>query len=245
MGNGAFRSLGILVLTVSCSVAAVVAAAAGATERVVAAIMRRWGRGVVRLGKWEVRLEGVSHLPEGGAILVANHQSLADIPLLLSAIPGEVRFLAKRELGAIPLFGRAMVRAGNLLVDRDDPRDAVRMIRDATGRIGRGQRLVVFPEGTRSPDGRVGEFKPGAFHLAQKTGAPVLPVRIDGTCRALPKGSLRIRPGCMTVRILPPLQAAHGELPAKQEMARQAREAILASGPSGCGASSPGGTVLS
>ena len=103
-----------------------------------------------------LHVEGMENLPSGGAILVANHQSIVDIPMLLSAFPRPVRFLAKRELGEIPLFGKAMAAAGNLFIDRDDPRDAVRMLRDVGARLRDGRLVVIFPEGTRSGDGSIG-----------------------------------------------------------------------------------------
>ncbi len=152
--RGALRSLILVLLTAGSSVAAFLAdrllPGGNRAERV----MGWWGRAFVRSGGWTLRVEGMENLPSGGAVLVANHQSVVDIPMLLSAFPRPVRFLAKRELGEIPLFGKAMAAAGNLFVDRDDPRDAVRMLREAGARLRDGRLVVVFPEGTRSA-GRV------------------------------------------------------------------------------------------
>jgi 1-acyl-sn-glycerol-3-phosphate acyltransferase len=189
--------------------------------------MAWWGRCVIRIGGWRVRAEGLERLPEGGAILVSNHQSLLDIPLFLSVFRKEIKFLAKRELGEIPLFGKSMAYAGNLFIDREDPRDAVHLMREAVRRIRKGQVVVIFPEGTRSADGSIGEFKPGAFYLAQKAGVPVLPVYIDGGRRALPKGSLIFRPADLVVRVLEPLTFAAGLPLSKQEIAEDARRRIL------------------
>jgi 1-acyl-sn-glycerol-3-phosphate acyltransferase len=150
-----------------------------------------------------------------------------DIPLFLSTFRKEIRFLAKRELGEIPLFGKAMEYAGNLFVDRDDPRDAVHLMREAVRRIRMGQVVVVFPEGTRSSDGAIGEFKPGAFYIARKAGVPILPVYIDGGRRALPKGSLLFHPAEMVVRVLEPLLPGDGGPSSRQEIAEEARRRIL------------------
>jgi 1-acyl-sn-glycerol-3-phosphate acyltransferase len=169
----------------------------------------------------------MERLPPGGAVLVANHQSVVDIPLLLSAFRRPVKFLAKRELGEIPLFGKAMAAAGNLFVDREDPRDAVQMLREAAARVRCGGLIAVFPEGTRSADGSIGEFKPGAFYLAQRSGAPVVPVYIDGGNRALPKGTFRFRPADLLVRVLPPLTAAEGAGGAKERISASVRERIV------------------
>jgi len=225
---GILRSLSILILTMGCSLGASLAGGLFRNRSAAERFMGWWGRSVVRLGGWRVRVEGMETLPGGGAVLVSNHQSLVDIPLLLAAFPRPVKFLAKRELGEIPLFGRAMAAAGNLFVDREDPRDAVHMLREAGTRVRGGELVVVFPEGTRSPDGSIGEFKPGAFYLAQKSGAPVVPVYIDGGNRALPKGSLRLRPAELRVRVLPPLSVEEGAGGAKERIAASVRERILA-----------------
>lgn len=224
---GYLRSMAILILTAGCSLATLLAAGlfrGSAPERV----MGWWGRAFIRLGGFRVRVEGVEDLPPGGAVLVSNHQSVVDIPLLLSAFRRPVKFLAKRELGEIPLFGRAMAAAGNLFVDRDDPRDAVHMLRDAGARVRGGALLVVFPEGTRSADGSIGEFKPGAFYLAQRSGAPVVPLYIDGGNRALPKGTFRFRPADLLVRVLPPLTVEEGAGGAKERIAGSVRGRIVA-----------------
>jgi len=225
---GFLRSLSILFLTAVASVATYLAGQVTRSRSAPERVMGWWGRSFVRLGGWRVRVEGMGGLPAGGAVLVSNHQSLVDIPLLLAAFPRPVKFIAKRELGEIPLFGKAMAAAGNLFVDREDPRDTVQMLRDAGARLRGGELLVVFPEGTRSMDGSIGEFKPGAFFLAQRSGAPVVPVYIDGGNRALPKGSLRFRPADLLVRVLPPLSGEEGAGGTKERIMASVRERILA-----------------
>ena len=228
--RGSLRSLILILLTAGSSVASILAdrllAGGNRAERV----MGWWGRTFVRLGGWAFRVEGMENLPSGGAVLVANHQSIVDIPMLLSAFPRPVRFLAKRELGEIPLFGKAMAAAGNLFIDRDDPRDAVRMLRDVGARLRDGRLVVVFPEGTRSGDGSIGEFRPGAFYLAQKSGAPVVPVYLDGGYRAIPKGSLRVWPAELLVRVLPPLSPGEGAGGSKEQIAASLRARLIREG---------------
>lgn len=218
------RTAGMGLLTLACSVAAFASGVATRSESVPSRVMAWWGRSLIRMAGCRVRVEGAEALPEAGAVLVSNHQSYLDIPLLLSALGGKVKFVAKRELGAIPLFGPAMVRAGNLLVDRDDPREAVVAVREAVERIGRGERIVVFPEGTRSADGSIGEFRPGAFFIARKSGARVFPVLIDGGARAMPRGALLVRPADMTVRVLPPVEPTAGS---REEIAEETRRRIV------------------
>lgn len=227
--TGAIRSVAIILLTFAGSLAACLCGVVGSPSGTPAKVMAWWGRQVIRIGGWRVRAEGLERLPEGGAILVSNHQSLLDIPLFLSVFRNrkEIKFLAKRELGEIPLFGMSMVYAGNLFVDREDPRDSVHLMREAVRRIRNGEVVVIFPEGTRSADGTIGEFKPGAFYLAQKAGVPVLPVYIDGGRRALPKGALIFRPADMVVRVLEPLVFTAGMSLSRQEIAEEARRRIL------------------
>lgn len=224
---GALRGLILLLLTAGSSAATVLVDRFLPGGNRAGRVMGWWGRAFVRLGGWKLRVEGLENLPSCGAVLVANHQSVVDIPMLLAAFPRPVLFLAKRELGEIPLFGSSMAAAGNLFVDRDDPRDAVRMLREAAARLREGRLVVVFPEGTRSGDGSIGEFRPGAFYLAQKSGAPVVPVYIDGGYRAIPKGGVRVRPAALLVRVLPPLSPGEGAGGSKERIADAARARIL------------------
>ena len=228
--RGAVRSLILVLLTAGSSVAAFLADRLFPGGNRAECIMGWWGRAFVRSGGWKLRVEGMENLPSGGAVLVANHQSVVDIPMLLSAFPRSVGFLAKHELGEIPLFGKAMAAAGNLFVDRDDPRDAVRMLREAGARLRDGRLMVVFPEGTRSGDGVIGEFRPGAFFLAQKSGAPIIPVYLDGGYRAIPKGGFRVRHAELLVRVLPPLSPGEGAGGSKERIAAAVRARLVREG---------------
>jgi 1-acyl-sn-glycerol-3-phosphate acyltransferases len=228
--RGAPGSLILILLTAGSSLAAILAGWLFPRGDRAGRVMGWWGRAFVRLGGWKLRVEGIGNLPPGGAVLVANHQSVVDIPMLLAAFPRPVRFLAKRELGEIPLFGKAMAAAGNLFIDRDDPRDAVRMLREAGAGLRDGRLMVVFPEGTRSGDGSIGEFRPGAFYIARKSGAPVVPVYIDGGNRAIPKGGFRVRPAGLLVRVLPPLSAGEGAGGSKEQIAASVRARLIREG---------------
>ena len=228
--RGALRSVLLVLLTAGSSIASILAGRFFPGEDRSGRVMAWWGRAFLRVGGWKLRVEGMESLPPGGAVLVANHQSTVDIPMLLSAFPRTVRFLAKRELGEIPLFGKAMAAAGNLFIDRDDPRDAVRMLREAGARLNDGRLVVVFPEGTRSVDGSIGEFRPGAFYLAQKSGAPVVPVYLDGGCRAIPKGDFRVRPAELLVRVLPPLSPDERAGGSKERIAAAVRGRLIREG---------------
>jgi 1-acyl-sn-glycerol-3-phosphate acyltransferase len=225
--RGALGGLLLVLFTAGSSIAAILAGRLDPGGNRAVRVMGWWGRTFVRLGGWKLRVEGVENLPSGGAVLVANHQSAVDIPMLLSAFPRPVRFLAKRQLGEIPLLGKAMAAAGNLFIDREDPKDTVRMIREAGARLHDGGLVVVFPEGTRSRDGSIGEFRPGAFYLAQKSGAPVVPVYIDGGRRAIPKGGFRVSPADLLVRVLPPLSPGERAGGSKERIAESVRVRLV------------------
>jgi len=237
------RSVAILLLTAACALTACAAGLISRTDRLPSGIMRWWAKGFIALGGWHVRVEGLGHLPPGGAILAANHQSLVDIPLLIAAIPRQVRFLAKQELGRVPVFGYAMRKAGNLFVDRDDARDALHLVRVAADRMERGQMMVIFPEGTRSRDGELGEFKPGAFYLARKIMCPLVPVVLEGGREALPPGTRFFRPARLAVRVLAPVTGDGGRPLSRDELAAETRKRIL-SAPSAKGRSSRKGAPV-
>ncbi len=144
--------------------------------------------------------------PDGVYIFIANHQSNLDIPVLFAALSGyNFRFLAKESLFSIPVFGPAMRRMGHVAVDRQNRRKAMESIQEASDLVSRGIGLLVFPEGTRSPDlSRLGEFKTGGMIVALKCQALVAPVVVSGSAGLLPKHGRRIRPGVVAVRALPP-----------------------------------------
>jgi 1-acyl-sn-glycerol-3-phosphate acyltransferase len=137
-----------------------------------------------------------------------NHLSSVDIWAVFLAVPVPLRFIAKKQLGQIPLFGWAM-RAGRFIfIDRQNAASARRSIDEAADRIRKGTSVVIFPEGTRSRDGRLAAFKKGGFHLAINSGADIVPVAIRGSREVMPRGSLLIRPGTVEIEIGEPIPTA-------------------------------------
>jgi 1-acyl-sn-glycerol-3-phosphate acyltransferase len=163
---------------------------------------RDWARHLISATGLPVSVRGLEHLESGRPyVFAANHASFVDIWILLASLPGSLRFIAKRELYAIPLFGRALRATGQVGVDRRDLDAATHSYENAARIIRGGRSVIVFVEGTRSRDGRLGEFKKGAFVLAIAAGVPVVPVYLRGTHRVLPSGSfwLRVRPVALIV----------------------------------------------
>ena len=173
-------------------------------------LSRRWCRLVLRVTGVELALESSDRVDwKEPSVVVANHQSWFDIFVLVAALPGRVRFVAKKELGGIPIFGRAWHACGHIAIDRDDRRSAIESLDRAAERVRTdGLAITLFPEGTRSADGRLQDFKKGAFALATKSGFPIVPVGITGTRHIMPKGSFRVRGGPVRVRVGDPIDPA-------------------------------------
>jgi 1-acyl-sn-glycerol-3-phosphate acyltransferase len=176
------------------------------TGDLVLKLARLWSRGV--LGSAGVRLQVRSHAkldPRQPYVVMANHSSSVDIWAVFLAVPVPLRFIAKKQLGQIPLFGWAM-RAGRFIfIDRQNAASARRSIAEAANRIREGRSVVIFPEGTRTRDGRLGPFKKGGFHLAINSGAEIVPVAIRGSRDVMPRGSLFIRAGAVAIEIGAPI----------------------------------------
>ena len=161
--------------------------------------------GVLLVGV-KINLRGLEHLQPGqNYIFMSNHVSNLDPPILVPSIPGRCSVLVKKELFRVPVFGTGM-RLGELVpVDRGDREAAIESVRFAIGVLRKGLHMVVFPEGTRSSDGRLQPFKKGPFHLAMDSGVPVVPVTMLGTYECWPKTRFALRPGTATVVFHPPI----------------------------------------
>jgi 1-acyl-sn-glycerol-3-phosphate acyltransferase len=174
--------------------------------------MYRWGMAVIRLGVRaagiRVRVEGMENIPAGeSCIFLSNHVSNLDPPVLLPVIPGMTSVFLKKSLMKIPLLGTAMRMGKFVPVARGGSREeAEKSVAAAADALASGLHITVFPEGTRSPDGKLLPFKKGAFFLAADTRAPMVPIMIRGTVRMMRKGSLKIYPGEAVVRFLPVLR---------------------------------------
>lgn len=210
--------------------------AAGRGERYVPGglfdqIPRQYARDLLRINRITVRGEGLEHLAGPGAcVYVANHQSWLDILAVLDVLPGSLRFVAKKELGRVPLFGRALRASGHIEIDRRNLDSAVGAYQAAAEAIHGGLSAMVFAEGTRSRDGRLMPFKKGPFVLAIVAQVPVIPVAILGSYEALPTGSIRPRPVPITVRVGPPIPTTGLGYDDRDPLAARTRGALLGLG---------------
>jgi 1-acyl-sn-glycerol-3-phosphate acyltransferase len=170
-------------------------------------------------GRFSAKLFGISIETIGSEnysanqhyLVISNHAGMADIPLLLGTMKLNLRFVAKEELGKIPIFGWALKQAGYIMIRRGQNRDALKSLLDAAETLKNGRSIHIFPEGTRSETGEMLPFKRGAFLVAQKGGAPILPVTIIGSHLITPKKSLKIHKGKIRIIIGKPITPSNFE----------------------------------
>jgi len=181
-----------------------------ASGRLYAAHARFWARFGLALNNTPVELRGAEHLPDGPFILMSNHQSNFDILALISTIPRRIYWIAKKELFDIPVFGSSMRRGGYIPLDRSDGRKALKSMENAASIIRQGSSVVMFPEGTRTRDGRLLPFKRGGFMLAVRAGVPVIPVTINGSGQVNPGGVIKLNSGGISLTLHPPVNIPAG-----------------------------------
>ncbi|HYO59246.1 lysophospholipid acyltransferase family protein [Archangium sp.] len=160
-------------------------------------------------------------------IYLMNHQSAFDIPVAFAVIPVNIRFLAKHVLKRIPFLGWYMAGTGMIFVNRSDRREALRSLKRAGERIRGGSNILVFPEGTRSKDGRILPFKKGSFVLAVEAGVPIIPMAIEGTRGMLPPGGIRLRRHPIRVKVGQPITTAGRKSPEREALMNEVRGIII------------------
>lgn len=191
----------------------------------------RVGVNGARLALWlsGVRLEvhGLEKIPHGrAAIYMPNHQSNCDPPAVISVLP-PVLVMAKQEFFRVPVLGTAMVYRGFIPVDRKNHDRAMAAIDQAVEALKAGKSFMAFPEGTRSPDGRLQTFKKGLFVMAIKAGALIVPVSVSGARKIMPKGTFAIHPGTVRITLHDPISARNYTVEQRRELIRVTRQAIL------------------
>jgi len=204
------RLLLIIVLTMILATLIILAGLIDPHGKVVYRINTLWTRAILRAGGVKLKLAGLEKLdPSRPYIFMANHQSNLDIPILLQSLARfQLRWIAKKELLWVPFFGWAMWAAKHITVDRANPINAAKNLRRAKERIAAGISVVVFPEGTRSRDGRLQRFKKGGFLLAVQTNTEIVPVTIKGSRNLLPPGAWRLQSGTVEVVVDQPVSIA-------------------------------------
>ncbi|HXD18044.1 MAG TPA: lysophospholipid acyltransferase family protein [Vicinamibacterales bacterium] len=189
---------------------------------------RTWSRLILVTTGVRVEISGLERLDRDRAyVFVANHQSIYDIPIIFWSLPYQIRIIAKASLGRFPFLGWHLRRAGHILVDRRHP-DRAAIFGRASRLMKEGLSLIVFPEGTRSRDGRVAPFKGGSFYLALEAGLPVVPIAIVGSRHVMLKGRLATYPGHVKLIVHEPIDTTGlaGNPRAARAFAARVREIV-------------------
>ncbi len=172
-------------------------------------IARLWSRLVLAAPGVKLKIEQRTELDPGRPyVFMANHASMIDIWAVFVGVPVPFRFIAKKQLSWIPIFGWAMAAGRMIFIDRQNAVAARRSIEEAARRIRAGQSVVIFPEGTRTRDGRLRPFKKGGFHLAIDSGADIVPMAIHGSRALMPRGAMLIRAGEVRLEMGEPIPTA-------------------------------------
>jgi 1-acyl-sn-glycerol-3-phosphate acyltransferase len=231
---GYLRSLTITVpliylLTIFWGTLSLIFSLADSSGRAQHACAKWWSRCLLAVCGVKLVARGAHHLATGRTyVFAANHQSYLDIPAIFALVPANFRIMAKGSLFHIPFLGWHLHRSGHMPVARGNPRRAARSLLEAASHVRRGTPVFIFPEGGRSPDGRFQEFKPGTFLLAIKSGAPVIPVTINGTRAVLPMHSWHVRPGRVELILHPPIETMGMKSNASEALAERVRAVIAA-----------------
>lgn len=209
MLRGVLTILTFLVVTTVLGIAAIVAGLVTGRRTMVFRLGRLWAKAHLKVMGIEPEYIGLEHAAgTAPRVFLANHASNLDIWALTPVLPITTRFVSKRTIFWIPVLGQAMALAGFIAIDRKDRASAIRSLGRAADKVRRGASVILFPEGTRSRNGRLGRFKRGAFHLAVEASVAVVPVAISGAYDVLKPKSIVVRPGPVRVTFAPPIDVA-------------------------------------
>lgn len=195
-------------------------------DKIVRDCVPDWARFVIETAGGTVEVAGIENIPQDRAVVfIGNHQSYMDIPLLLGYTGKHTAFVAKAELGRIPVLAPWMRLMPCTFIERKSIKKSMEAIRQAAENVRKGYSQMIFPEGTRSRGGAWHEFKAGSFKLAFNSGAPIVPVTIDGTYH-LYEETGRLRPGHVRLTVHPPIETAHLTREQKAALPAQVQDII-------------------
>jgi 1-acyl-sn-glycerol-3-phosphate acyltransferase len=206
MLRGVLTILTFLVTTTVLGVVAIVTGLVTGRRTVIFRLGRLWAKAHLKVMGIAPEYDGLEHAAGSAPrVFLANHASNLDIWVLVPVLPVTTRFVSKRTIFWIPILGQAMALAGFIAIDRKDRASAIRSLGRAAEKVRGGASVILFPEGTRSRDGRLGRFKRGAFHLALEAGVPVVPVAISGAYEVLKPRSIVVHRGPVKLTFAPPI----------------------------------------
>jgi 1-acyl-sn-glycerol-3-phosphate acyltransferase len=182
----------------------------------------------VRAAGVRVRVEGLERIPPGVCLFVANHTSSADAPAVVGAIPRRISIILKESLFKWPIVGQSFRSAHFIPVNRKSHESAIASVEKATEALRSGQSFLIYPEGTRSPDGRLQNFKKGAVVMAINSGVPIVPMACSGAQHVMEKRSLVMHPGEILVEFLAPIDASKFTMEERDTLNEKVHDAMAA-----------------
>ncbi len=227
-----FRSAWIIlassIVTFIYSVLAIISGLISPYSERTNAVVRGWAGLVLKIAGIKLDVHGLEHLQPGQPyIFMSNHQSTFDIMSCLATIPGTARFIAKQELFRVPVFAQGMRAVGMIPIDRGNSKKARASLDKAIVEIKQGVSVIIFPEGTRSKDGRIQPFKKGGFVLALKGGIPIVPMVISGAMQIMRKKSMFLDKGTIRLEFLPPVDTTQYDYNQRNQLLETIRAQIM------------------
>jgi 1-acyl-sn-glycerol-3-phosphate acyltransferase len=217
-----------ILATVPLSLTVIVAGLLGIRGSIYDDMARLWSRWILWASGTRVRIHGFQNVhEERPQIIASNHQSWYDVFAIAANLPGAFKFVAKKELGRIPFFGWGWRAAGHISIDRSNTQAAIRSLEKAEEAMRRQHaKVVIFPEGTRSPSGDLLPFKKGAFMLALHSGVEIVPAGVSGGRTILRKGDWRIHKGEITLRFGEPIPSAQYNVDTRDQLVTRVRAVV-------------------
>ncbi len=224
----AWLGLWAAIATIVLGIPVMVAGLLSRTGNLAFSISKLWAYTMLGVSFVRTEIKNKEKIQKGTSyIIISNHQSLYDIISLVTTLGIQYRWFIKKEVIKIPIFGYALYASRNIFIDRSNTIRAIESINRGIKRLPKGASIMVFAEGTRSPDGQIHEFKKGGFMVAITHKLPILPVTVNGSRRVLPKGSLVIKPGKIQVVIGCPIDTNGYTTDTVDELIDKTRKVVM------------------
>ena len=217
------------IATIILGISVMVAGLLSRTGNLAFSISKLWAYTMLTVSFVRAEIKNKDKILKGTSyIIISNHQSLCDIIVLVTTLGIQYRWIIKKEILKIPIFGYALYASRNIFIDRSNTASAIESINKGFDRLPKGVSVMVFAEGTRSPDGQIHEFKKGGFITAVTRKIPILPITVNGSRRVLPKGSLTLKPGKIQVVIGDPIDTSGYTTDTVQKLIDKTRQVVIA-----------------
>ena len=217
----------IIIDTLWCGPAAAIAGIFSRTKKLPYRMAQLWARLLIRAAGVKVETTGLENLdPAKPYIFVPNHMSHFDAPCIVVNLPHQIRFIGKKSLAYIPIFGWGILAIGTIIIDRSNHKKAVASMDRAAEVVRAGTSVLIFAEGYRSRDGKLGAFKKGAFIMAIKSGVEIVPIRVSGSIKVHRRGSFAVHPGTVKVRFGKPIDPRPYTMETKEALMEAVRRSI-------------------